>query len=298
MTIENQAKSTIESYREKLSDKFGIGNIQKKQYNFEFSTTNNSDKLKVLVYFGKKGVKTVLQGDQDSAFYNEVQELITGKLSLNFGKEIPEEPEEYTGTDESGKGDFFGPLVCAAVFVNPDIKVEMLKLGVQDSKNLSDYSINNIARKMFPILGDKYSIVKIFPQKYNELYPRFRNLNDMLSWLHSKAIKELSERVDFKSVIIDKFIPKGMPIPTELLVKGINFLQETKAEKYTAVAAASILARFTFNKWFYNMNEAGFDLPKGASNQVTQKAKEIKAVFGKEKLNEIAKVHFKTYKLL
>ncbi|NOX17094.1 MAG: ribonuclease HIII [Chlorobi bacterium] len=298
--LKSKALELEKEYQRKLlkAGEYNLSEIDEKNYNYEFTIIRGGDKIKVLVYFGKKGLRTVFQGNENSGLFQEVKNILSDELSLDFGKREIDEPESYAGTDESGKGDFFGPLVVAAVFIDNSDKPELKRIGVQDSKNLSDFQIGKIARQIKAALPAKYSIISIHPKRYNELYANYRNLNRLLNWAHSKAILELSKKIDFDTVITDKFTRKEMRFHDELLDKKINFIQQTKAEAYTAVAAASILARDNFNGWFEKNKFFGKELPKGASDAVLQAAKKLSAELGKEKLNEYVKIHFKTFKKL
>jgi len=268
--------------------------INKKDYNFEVTVERSSEKLKVQVYFGKKGVKTILQGNLESELYKEVNKIIADEPKFQFSEKEITEPKEYIGTDESGKGDFFGPLTTAAFYVNETSKKILSALGVRDSKDLNDNQIENIAvniKKKFP---DAYEVITITPSKYNELYKRFKNLNKILNWSHSKAVENLLNRKKCNYVITDKFSKEDLQISLSDKMNNIEFIQLHKAEKYIGVAAASILARDQFNKWFERQKKLGFNLQKGASELVEQIAKEIISKYGNDKLAELSKLHFKT----
>ncbi|OGU54945.1 MAG: ribonuclease HIII [Ignavibacteria bacterium RBG_13_36_8] len=207
-----------------------------------------------------------------------------------------DEPVEYIGSDESGKGDIFGPLVTAAVFVNASSKNKLDKFGIRDSKDLSDNLISELASKIKTITGNVFSIVLISPAKYNELYDKFKNLNKILNWSHSKAIETILEKSNCNTVITDKFSNKDLTVTEKATYSRINFIQTPKAEKYTAVAAASILARDSFNKWFNNQKKLGYNLPKGASEKVDETVYDIFNREGIETLRTLTKMHFKTIK--
>ena len=296
MTIEEKAHKQAESFYKMLEQRgeYLLRPILRKQYNFEFTVDDTNSKIKVQIYFGKKGVKTVLQGNNESILFQEMNELVNEQQELIFPAETINEPKVYVGTDESGKGDYFGPLVVAAVYVDEFLKDKFKKIGVKDSKLLSDYQIDKIAPRILELLDNKFSIIQITPKKYNELYPKFGNLNVMLNWAHSKAIEEVYKSITFPKVITDKFMKKKFNAPVKLLNQGVEFLQFTKGERYTAVAAASILARTTFNKWFKKNKLENFDLPKGSSDAVTQTARELKSIIGSEKMINYTKLHFKT----
>jgi len=294
MDVVSQAEIKFIEIKSLLSQNgFRVINEKKLQYNFECEAKKAADKIKIQVYFGKNGVKVVLQGNPESKIYDEVNTLISGDLKLNFGKDDPAEPDEYIGTDESGKGDYFGPLVTSAVYINRQIKTELLQMNVKDSKELYDSQIDFIAERIKKVKGLVYETILITPQKYNSLYEKFGNLNKLLNWAHSKCIENLFEKTGCDSVISDKFSKEVLQASIKLSGK-IHITQIHKAEKYTAVAAASILARNEFNKWFEQKKSIGLDLQKGASDLVIKIAREIVEKHGKNSLNELVKLHFKT----
>ena len=297
MNLEEKAKKHIWSLKKLINNSnLSTDEIISKQYNYEFNTFYEKSSVKVLVYFGKKGIKTIHQGDEKSDLYKKVKSIISDELMLELTVPELKEPEEYIGTDECGKGDFFGPLVVAAVFVNAFTKKDLLKIGVKDSKDLSDYQINLLAKEIKKIVADNFTIVSINPKKYNEVYKQFGNLNSLLNWAHSKALSNLFDKIDCKTVITDKFSNKDLDISSLSKHSDVEFIQETKAEKYVGVAAASIIARESFLDWFENKERIGLNLPRGSSTDTEVFAGRLLNRIGKEKLNELAKLHFKTYK--
>ena len=143
------------------------------------------------------------------------------------------------GIDESGKGDYFGPLVIAAVFVTPALEQDLALMRVRDSKKISDARILEMApdiRLLCP-----HSLVAIGPQRYNELYAKIKNLNRLLAWGHARALENLLQKVDCDLAIADQFGDERL-ILNALQEKGkqIRLVQRTKAESDLAVAAASI----------------------------------------------------------
>lgn len=202
---------------------------------------------------------------------------------------------ERIGIDESGKGDYFGPLVIAAVFADAITQGELKLMGVRDSKKLSDGRILEMAPDIKTICP--HSVIAIGPQKYNELYAKIRNLNRLLAWGHAKALENLLERgVICERAISDQFGNERL-ILNVLQEKGRKIVleQRTKAESDLAVAAASILARAEFLLRLKRLSgEVGTTLPKGASPAVELAAKMIIKKHGRERLESVAKLHFKT----
>jgi len=204
-------------------------------------------------------------------------------------------PEQgHIGTDESGKGDYFGPVVIAGVYL-PDGQAEVLKeFGVKDSKRTSD----NRARELAEVIqrGYAHSVVSIGPERYNELYSRLGNLNRILAWGHSRVIENILERVNCRLAITDQFGDKAFVL-NALMKKGkrIELVQRPKAEEDMAVAAASILARAEFLKRLHFLSQdAGLELPKGASALVEEAAVKLVRLRGPQVLEKVAKTHFKT----
>ena len=203
-------------------------------------------------------------------------------------------PIERIGIDESGKGDYFGPLVIAAVFVDATTQRELALLQARDSKTLSDGRVLEMAPDIKTICP--HSVIAIGPQKYNELYAKIRNLNRLLAWGHAKALENLLERVTCERAIADQFGDERL-ILSALQDKGrkIELEQRTKAESDLAVAAASILARAEFLLRLKRLSsEVGTTLPKGASPSVELAAKMIVKKHGRDRLGTVAKLHFKT----
>ncbi len=302
MDVKKKALEKINRFHSTLAkiNKYDLSEITEKNYNYEFtvSSFSSKDKLKVLVYFGKKGVRTIFQGNNSTQLYKEINNLLAEEPELDFSENELQEPDEYIGTDETGKGDFFGPLVIAAVYVNKNTQGDLRKMGVRDSKTLTENQILQLATDIKTRFPDDFEIVFITPKKYNELYENFGNLNKLLNWAHSKAVENLLKRKKCKVIITDKFSKSALEISNSVENSHIEFHTIPKAEKYTGVAAASILAREQMVNWFTKMKNEGIVLPKGSSNNIEAKANEIISRFGKEKLGEIAKLHFKTTKRL
>jgi ribonuclease HIII len=211
----------------------------------------------------------------------------------------PESVAPHMGIDESGKGDFFGPLVIASVYTDAKT-VEFLKeLGAKDSKKISsDRVALQMASDIRKKLEGKYAIVAIGPEAYNRMYAKITNVNRLLAWGHARAIENLLEKVpDCPRALSDKFGPTAR-IERALMEKGkkIKMDQRTKAESDPAVAAASILARAGFLMALRKMEkDFGIEtVPKGCSAKVKQVAKELIAHKGPGILLKTCKCHFRT----
>lgn len=201
---------------------------------------------------------------------------------------------ERIGIDESGKGDYFGPLVIVAVFVDATTQGELTLMNVRDSKKISDGRVLEMAPDIRTICP--HSIIAIGPQRYNELYRKIRNLNRLLAWGHAKALETLLDRVSCRRAIADQFGDEQL-ILNALQEKGRTIVleQRHKAESDLAVAAASILARAEFLIRLARLSdEIGTTLPKGASPTVELAGRMIVKKHGEERLGSVAKLHFKT----
>jgi len=255
-------------------------------------------KLSVAVY--EKGPKVVVQGKETEDFVRfHLEPEILKDARIGYEEVLnPAMFEPHFGIDESGKGDFFGPLVIAGAYVDRDIARHLLNLGVTDSKRISsDNRIHQLADEISRTPGLVSNVVLIGPEKYNQLYEKFANLNDLLAWGHARVIENLLQRrPDCKRSLSDKFANEKV-IERALLkqAREIQIDQRTKAESDIAVAAASILARDKFVRWLENRSKVlGVQLPKGVSAAVKSAAKTVLQNGGRNSLGTIAKMHFKT----
>jgi ribonuclease HIII len=255
-------------------------------------------KLSVAVY--EKGPKVVVQGKDTEEFVRfHLEPEVLKEAKLGYEEILnPEMFEPHFGIDESGKGDFFGPLVIAGVYVDKGIARQLINIGVMDSKRIgSDNRIRALAEEIRRTPGLIYNVVLIGPQKYNSLYEKFANLNDLLAWGHARVIENLLEaKPDCKRSLSDKFANENV-IKRALLKQGrlIQIDQRTKAESDIAVAAASILAREKFVQWLDRANKQfGIVFPKGVSAAVKTAAQTLVAKHGFDALQSAAKTHFRT----
>ncbi len=281
------------------SAKFDTYKIQ--EYKAIFEKENATFSIPQYMYFQARGEGFT------ASFYNSGKFIIQGKntdkiISKYFGENpAPKEnilniPYPHIGIDESGKGDFFGPLVIAGVYLTEEIAKQFEKIGICDSKKLTDKKILELEKQIKSIAI--FDVITITPKKYNELYLSFRNLNRLLAWGHSTVLENLLKKTNAKIAISDQFAANENVILSALKEKGktIKLIQQTKAEADMAVASASILARAEFVKRISNLSyEYGINFKKGCNKEVLVQAKEIAQKLGKEKLKNIAKTHFKTY---
>ena len=210
----------------------------------------------------------------------------------------------WIGTDEAGKGDYFGALVSAAVYVDDAIAEVLRGLGVRDSKKLSDRRVRELAAAIRDRLGGRIlRVVPLVPSSYNRLQAQFvkegKSLTTLLAWAHARAVEDLLKRdAETDNVLVDQFTDVQY-IKGALLNEGrkrqVNLVALPRAEANIAVAAASILARDHYLSWMHDQSRRlSVELPKGASDAVIPVARELVHRFGEAALGEYAKLHFRT----
>jgi ribonuclease HIII len=259
--------------------------------------------------------------DFNVVFYASAKLVVQGKGTREFvefvlepeilrearlGYEVVLNPElalPRIGVDESGKGDFFGPLCVAGVYVNETVGRAWAEAGVKDSKHISsDRRIAELAKLIRETPGCVHTVVPVGNEAYNRLYRTLRSVNRLLAWGHARVIENLMlqrHRMNPPPVraISDQFAHDKATVARALMGLGreIELVQRHKAESDLAVAAASILARDEFVSRLAKL-EKQFDLPfpKGASAAVDAAAKAFIAKHGVDRLAAVAKLHFRT----
>jgi ribonuclease HIII len=263
-----------------------------------------AEKEKTNLVFYQSG-KLVVQGKGTQDFVEFVLEpLILQEVKLGYETILhPEMLAPRIGVDESGKGDFFGPLCVAGVYLNESVVAAWKGAGIRDSKAISsDRRIAQLAKLIRDTPGCVHTVVPIGNEAYNRLYLKMRSVNSLLAWGHARVIENLmgqSHRMNPLPVraISDQFAHDKATVAGALMKMGrsIELVQRHKAEEDLAVAAASILAR---NEFVTRLAALGkrFDItfPKGASAAVDAAAKEFVVKYGAGKLAEVAKTHFRT----
>lgn len=255
----------------------------------------------VNVAFYPKRRRLLVQGKGCDAFVREHLGDIPATPSTDAAPTVVPsaalDTRPHFGVDESGKGDYFGPLCIAGVYSSPATAPLLRRLGCRDSKTLDDTQILRLADAIRALPGIACELVCIGPKRYNELYAEFGNLNRLLAWGHARVIAALHEQVpDCPRALSDQFAnewvlrralgARHLPVQLE---------QRTKGESDIAVAAASILARARFVQWMREAAAAArCELPLGCNPRVTQAARAFVAQHGAERLGDIAKLHFKT----
>jgi ribonuclease HIII len=262
------------------------------------------EKDKTNVVFYESG-KLVVQGKGTQEFVEFVLEPeVLQQAKLGYEAVLnPELLLPRIGVDESGKGDFFGPMCVAGVYVNEAVLTAWKEAGVRDSKNISsDKKISDLAKLIKETPGCVTTVVPIGNEAYNRLYAKMRSVNNVLAWGHARVIENLMgqrHRMNPPPVraISDQFASSKSVVEKALMAMGreLELVQRHKAEEDLAVAAASILARDEFVKRLAALGkELEVELPKGAGTNVDAVAKDLFAQRGAEALEKVAKMHFRT----
>jgi ribonuclease HIII len=246
--------------------------------------------------------------DQAIAVVDAVGKKVPPKASsqnvTSSSPTVPPETEPHIGSDEAGKGDFFGPMVTAGVYVDARTAQLLRTLGVRDSKLVSDRELRGLAANIREVVADGQRVVLVLaPKRYNELYRQMRsegkNLNTLLAWTHTRVIEDLIKSGLRPSFILsDQFGDKRYienRLLTDTRLSGIPVLQMHRAEADVGVAAASILARDGFLRWLDRASKTlGVTLPKGAAPKVIETGRVLVSRLGEDALKDYAKVSFKT----
>jgi len=231
-------------------------------------------KIMIVVY---KSGKVVHNGNEESE--KILHEILKREENYEF----------ILGSDETGKGEWFGPLVVTATALTPEDIIELRKMGVRDSKTIKKAELMKLAEQLFKMKFARFTIT-LLPEKYNQMYTDFakegKSLNDMLAWAHSAVIKAMLKYVQAKKVkvVIDKFDFEKTEFRLETIDRtNTEIIQKSKGESEIPVAAASIIAKYTFEKEVDKLNEKyGIDLRKAQPDTIDRAV-----------LSNVAKMHFK-----
>jgi ribonuclease HIII len=246
---------------------------------------------------GYKSGKVVIQGKGTEEFIVDVLEpQVTGEARFGYDEvHHPEWFESHAGLDESGKGDFFGPIVCATVIADRAAVEAWLKAGIRDSKKISDGPIVKLDQMIRATPGVVVEVVFCGMRKYNELMAKpGANVNRLMAWQHAKALEVALKKKPVKWGLLDQFSKQPL---VQRYFKDTDFdLQmRTRAESDPVVAAASVVARAEYVRQMGKLSDRfGQKLQKGASARVKEQAGEIIRTLGPEALGDFAKLHFRT----
>ena len=319
MLAQNKTSFTFELTNDQQELLLGLmvnGNFRKREVPYSLYSIEG-EKFNATLYEKEKHGKRKLcvqgSGAQDFVeFQLEPQGIVPVELGYE-GVLHPELFSAHAGSDESGKGDYFGPLVVCCAFTDEKLSEEMQKLGVKDCKQMTDKAVLAVGAALRNLLGPTgFAVVKLGPAAYNRLYAKMRNINRMLAWAHGTAIEELLEkRPGCDRVVVDQFAPTETTILRALKERGkkAKVEQRHKAESDIAVAAASVIARELFIRDVQKMGEELFGaeghfgasseaqdkVPMGSSDpRVRALAEEMVRKNGPTWLMNHCKAHFQT----
>ena len=278
-----------------------VGPTVEKEWNVEAEVSDGAQKAKVVVWFNAKGKLTPKVQGKKHPFTELVKLQLHGDEPLRSAF-LPESVTQWIGVDESGKGDYFGPMTAAGVLLTPESLLRLRPLLLRDSKEINAAGIRSAAQEIRTICAGHYAVVTVMPERYNAFMEESsfgKNSQRILAWMHARVIENILEQhEDVAHAICDKFGNEAV-IERALMEKGrgIRVHQHVRAEADPAVAAASILARDEFVRRMTQLEDkAGCRLPLGASDEagITRAAKEILTKEGRNGLRGYAKLHFRT----
>lgn len=297
---DEQFSAYLAEAKAKLSAELPIAAEKKINYGYQYTVKFAEAKLTLNIYNGKKGLNIVYSGD--SALAERAAALLEGRKAQAAAPATFMTDGLWAGSDESGKGDFFGSLVVAAVVVDNTTADRLRAAGVKDCKLLTDKKILELEAIIKASVVD-YSVLELKPRVYNLRYEQVAaqggKLNQLLGYGHVAALSRVLEKhEDCHSALIDQFTTSMVNIRAlKQRFPQCDVRQQPKAESNLAVAAASVLARAQFLHTMAALAaEAGVqELPKGGGAQATACARELAAKYGKEALRNYVKLHFANY---
>lgn len=285
ITDEEIKNKMIEYYKDKKRDK---------EIPYVVFQADDLDTV-VTMYTSGKVMFQGVSADVDAAMWQEM----AGISDNSMGKEDNNKYHNCNsvGSDEVGTGDYFGPIVVTSAYVTKDDVKYLEDLGIRDSKKIDDEKILKLA----PLIAKrvKYRSLILSNKEYNEKYTKDINMNKIKAIMHNKVLYQLinEEKPVYDYIIVDEFARENKYYEyikdSNPIQRGITFM--TKAEdKNLAVACGSVISRYIFLKEFDKLSDSlHIPLPKGAGSNVDTIGMEIVEKYGKEKLNEIAKLNFK-----
>ena len=284
---EETKQKMIEYYKDKVRDK---------KIPYAIFQAQEEDTV-ITLYESGKAMFQGTSADVDAALWGTVLDNTKEKKEEQKKKDEKYHNCSSVGSDEVGTGDYFGPIVVTAAYVKKEDVERLEKLGVGDSKKITDEKIKKITPELIKIV--KYRSMILTNQEYNEKYTKDINMNKIKAILHNKVLYQLmtEEKPKVDYIVVDEFARENRyyeylnGVPN--IQRGITFM--TKAEdKNLAVASASIISRYIFLKEFDKLCDSiHIPLPKGAGRDVDEIGEEVVEKYGEEKLKEIAKVNFK-----
>ena len=275
-------------------------------YGLQFLVFYQSQDALLRIYESKKGLRVDYSQIKNEALLSYIQSTINEDFSIKVPesdlkkdtKDVEKllfsdsDPEDLIGIDESGKGDYFGPLVIAGVRMTPELTTYMENCGVTDSKKLSPTAIKHLATKIKQ--KTQHAVIIMGNESYNEIYEKFQNLNHILAWAHMKVLEDTLKQGYCPNVLCDQFANPSL-LKKSLQAKKLNvkLYQRPKAETNIAVACASILARQNFVEQLENISSSyKLTIPKGSTKNAVEAALNFVKEYGRDELRSVCKLHF------
>ncbi len=252
-----------------------------------------------IYYSEKKGISTVIGGKE----FNPLKPLLTEmilSLTVDSTQKNIHSWDSWLGTDEAGKGEFYGALVVAGFHTDKDIIPELQRIGVKDSKKITRDMIDPIAHKLYKAFKERIGVVSLNPLTYNKLYNDFnhqqKKLNEMMAWMHGRVILNLLEKTGENRVVVDKFTTDAKLLKTIKDLEKIELLQIPQAERDLGVAAASIIARYHYLDSLKMLSKKfRLEFKSGSGKQSLETGVTFVKKYSLAKLQEVAKTHFKNF---
>ncbi len=282
-------KKDINKLKKSLT-KSGLNEVGVKSIYEDFRYSGNN--LTAILY---KSGKFLIQGKTSEKLYKQIGGTVKSDSPDNF---VP-----HIGSDEVGKGDYFGPMVVASCYVCEKDLARLKSLGVTDSKKMTDIKMSKLFIELSKIIEHEYVVIS--PGEYDQQIKSTRNVAVLLARAHSKVLKSLADKIsnskkEIGKIVIDQFSQSKARLLNELdpSLKKYEIEQKHHGESDIAVACASVFARAIFLDEWQKMEESyKFSFPKGASDIIGQ-AQVFVDQFGFDELKKVAKVSFKTTKSL
>ena len=298
----DELEKHVEKFLKKLSDNdFMVTDVKDISYGKQIVADYDLTKYIFRIYYSKKnGIKE----DYSQIKNKDIFELLgiePPEVKTEKEKDAKVYPADFDyfsiGSDETGKGDFIGPLFVGAVYVDDKVSKTLKREGVKDSKKITSFkTLEDLYQKI--TTNAYYSVMTIEPLEYNELYEKYKNINKVLEYAHKKNMNDLLEKIKdqtLKKIIIDKFSYNNS---FDNFKKNVEIIELPKGEQFTSVAAASIVARYTQLKYFEELNKKykkdNIEFKIGVNENTIKQVKKFVEFYSFDDLKYIVKLHFKT----
>ncbi|MCB5230664.1 MAG: ribonuclease HIII [Candidatus Cloacimonas sp.] len=309
-SLNGAIKDRINSLVKELA-KHILGIIEEKPINYGVQLIisglegSSEEKIPLNIYYSaKKGVSTVLGGSDNSPLKKTIATILDKRVVEPNNKTTITKPfhnwDNWIGTDEAGKGEFYGALVVAGFYVDKQSVAQLNKLKVKDSKLTKQKEVYEIAHQLYKLFPEHIEVISLDPKAYNKLYSEFaakgKKLNELLAWAHGRVILNLTKKWGKQPILIDKFTQEGKLLSALKELKELEIIQKTKAESDLAVAAASIIARYHYLQSLERLTRRyRLTIPSGSGKKSIDFGRQFIKEHSVEELSDIAKVHFKNY---